>query len=71
MEIRLLVFAAAKESGAKDRRACDLLVTNTRNYVDWLTRETVPQSASPIQYMPVFSRWERRNNIFPSPTVIR
>lgn len=36
--------------------ACDLLVTNTRNYVDWLTRETVPQSASPIQYMPVFSQ---------------
>jgi len=35
--------------------ACDLLVTNTRSYVDWLTRETVPQSASPIQCMPVFS----------------
>ena len=35
--------------------ACDLLVTNTRNYVDWLNRETVWQSASPIQYLPVFS----------------
>ena len=35
--------------------ACDLLVTNTRKYVDWLHRETVRQSASPIQYMPVFS----------------
>ncbi len=35
---------------------CDLLVTNTRKYVDWLCRETVPQSASPIQYMPVFSQ---------------
>jgi hypothetical protein len=35
--------------------ACDLLVTNTRSYVDWLHRETVPQSASPIQCMPVFS----------------
>ncbi len=36
--------------------ACDLLVTNTRSYVDWLTRETVPQSVSPIQCMPVFSQ---------------
>jgi hypothetical protein len=36
--------------------ACDLLVTNTRSYVDWLQRETMPQSASPIQYMPVFSQ---------------
>jgi hypothetical protein len=36
--------------------ACDLLVTNTRKYVDWLTRETVRKSASPIQYMPVFSQ---------------
>ncbi len=36
--------------------ACDLLVTNTRGYVDWLTRETVPQSSSPIQYMPIFSQ---------------
>src|SRR5208337_2740420 len=36
--------------------ACDLLVTNTRSYVDWLHRETTPQSASPIQYMPVFSQ---------------
>jgi hypothetical protein len=35
--------------------ACDLLVTNTRSYVDWLHRETVRPSASPIQYMPVFS----------------
>jgi hypothetical protein len=35
--------------------ACDLLVTNTRSYVEWLTRETVPQSALPIQCMPVFS----------------
>jgi hypothetical protein len=35
---------------------CDLLVTNNRSYVDWLTRETVPQSASPIQCMPVFSQ---------------
>jgi hypothetical protein len=35
--------------------ACDLLVTNTRSYVDWLTRETVPQSASPIRCLPVFS----------------
>jgi hypothetical protein len=36
--------------------ACDLLVTNTRNYVDWLNRETIRQTASPIQYMPVFSQ---------------
>ncbi|MFZ0338909.1 MAG: hypothetical protein WAL45_12805 [Terracidiphilus sp.] len=36
--------------------ACDLLVTNTHSYVDWLHRETVPQFASPIQYMPVFSQ---------------
>jgi hypothetical protein len=35
--------------------ACDLLVTSTRSYLDWLNRETVRQSASPIQYMPVFS----------------
>jgi hypothetical protein len=35
--------------------ACDLLVTNSRSYVEWLTRETVPQSATPIQCMPVFS----------------
>jgi hypothetical protein len=36
--------------------ACDLPVTNTRNYLDWLNREVVPQAASPIQYMPVFSQ---------------
>ena len=36
--------------------ACDLLVTNTRRYVDWLNREIVRPSASPIQYMPVFSQ---------------
>lgn len=36
--------------------ACDLLVTNARSYVDWLHRETVPQSTSPIRYMPVFSQ---------------
>jgi len=71
MEIRILVLAAAKESGAKDRRGVRSAGDQHRNYVDWLTRETVPQSASPIQYMPVSPRWERRNNIFPSPTVIR
>jgi hypothetical protein len=36
--------------------ACDLLVSNSRSYVDWLDRETVRPSASPIQYMPVFSQ---------------
>jgi hypothetical protein len=35
---------------------CDLLVTNTRSYVDWLNRETLRQTTSPIQYMPVFSQ---------------
>jgi hypothetical protein len=35
---------------------CDLRVTSTRSYVDWLNREDVPQSASPVQYMPVFSQ---------------
>jgi hypothetical protein len=37
-------------------QACDLLVTNTRSYVDWLTRETQRRTAAPIQYMPVFSQ---------------
>lgn len=36
---------------------CDLLVTSTRSYVDWLRRETVRQSASPIQCLPVFSQF--------------
>ena len=45
-----------KSAVRKIAEACDLLVTNTRKYVDWLHRETVPQSASPIQYMPVFSQ---------------
>lgn len=44
-----------KRAVRKIAEACDLLVTNTRSYVDWLTRETVPQSASLIQCMPVFS----------------
>jgi hypothetical protein len=35
---------------------CDLRVANTCSYVDWLTRETVPRAASPVQYMPVFSQ---------------
>jgi len=35
--------------------ACDLAVTNTRKYVDWLKRETMWQTAAPIQYMPMFS----------------
>jgi hypothetical protein len=35
---------------------CDLLVTNNRNYVDWLTREALPQSASPVRCLPVFSQ---------------
>jgi hypothetical protein len=44
---------------------CDLLVTNTRSYVDWLHRETVRRSASPIQYMPVFSQvGEAQQHIF-------
>lgn len=34
---------------------CDLLVTNSRSYSDWLDRETARQSASRIQCMPVFS----------------
>ena len=44
--------------------ACDLLVTNSRSYMDWLHRETVRQTASPIQYMPVFSQvGEAQQNI--------
>jgi len=40
-------------------------VTNTRSYVDWLHRETVRRSASPIQYMPVFSQvGEAQQHIF-------
>jgi hypothetical protein len=35
---------------------CDLPITNARRSVDWLERETVRQSASPIQYLPVFSQ---------------
>jgi hypothetical protein len=35
---------------------CDLRVTNARSYVDWLNREAVPHSASPVQYLPVFSQ---------------
>ena len=45
-----------KKAVRRIAEACDLLVTNTRNYVDWLRRETVPQTSSPIQYMPVFSQ---------------
>jgi hypothetical protein len=45
-----------KKAVRRIAEACDLLVTNTSNYVDWLHRETVPQSAWPIQYMPVFSQ---------------
>jgi hypothetical protein len=44
-----------KRAARRIAESCDLLVTNTRSYVDWLTRATVPQSASPIQCMPVFS----------------
>ncbi len=36
--------------------ACDLLVTSNRIYEDWLNRETVRPTASPIQYMPMFSQ---------------
>jgi len=36
--------------------ACDLLVTSTRIYEDWLNRETGRPTASPIQFMPVFSQ---------------
>jgi hypothetical protein len=44
--------------------ACDLLITNTRSYLDWLHRETARSSASPIQYMPVFSQvGEAQQNI--------
>jgi hypothetical protein len=45
-----------KRAVRKIAEACDLLVTNTRKYVDWLNRETLRQTASPIQYMPVFSQ---------------
>ncbi|MDR3754505.1 MAG: hypothetical protein P4K78_11830 [Terracidiphilus sp.] len=45
--------------------ACDLRVTNARNYVDWLTRETVPRTASPIQYMPVFSQVGEAQQLIP------
>jgi hypothetical protein len=45
--------------------ACDLLVTNARSYVDWLTRETTRQTASPIQYMPVFSQVGEAQQLVP------
>jgi hypothetical protein len=34
---------------------CELAVTNIRVHVDWLERETVRASASPVVYLPVFS----------------
>jgi hypothetical protein len=45
-----------KKAVRRIAEASDLLATNNRGYVDWLTRETVPQSALPIQYLPVFSQ---------------
>ena len=36
--------------------ACDLLVTSNQVYEDWLNRETVWPTASPIRYMPMFSQ---------------
>jgi hypothetical protein len=35
---------------------CDLPITNIRVYADWLNRVTVRPTASPIQYLPVFSQ---------------
>jgi hypothetical protein len=34
---------------------CDLPITNIRVFADWLDRETFRQSASRVQYLPVFS----------------
>jgi hypothetical protein len=45
--------------------ACDLLLTNTRFHADWLERETVRQTASPIQCMPVFSHVEEAQERVP------
>lgn len=45
-----------KKAVRRIAEACDLLVTSTRNYVDWLDQETQPRTASPIQCMPVFSQ---------------
>ena len=34
---------------------CDLLVTNTEHHAEWLEREPVKQTATPVQILPVFS----------------
>jgi hypothetical protein len=54
-----------KKAVRRIAEACDLLVTNTRNYVEWLHRETAPQSASPIQCLPVFSQVGEAEQIIP------
>ena len=35
--------------------SCDLVVTNTSDYANWLERETTRRSSAPIRLMPVFS----------------
>ncbi len=45
-----------KKAVRRIAEACDLLVTSTCKYVEWLHRETSPQSASPIQHLPIFSQ---------------
>jgi len=36
--------------------ACDLPITNARVFADWLNRQAVPRTTSPVQCVPVFSQ---------------